>query len=199
MIFNIVAGLALTGTLATAPVVRVDFTGPITTVTPMPPSPMVRRQSGLPLGDVAQPVYDTDFVTQGYFSAFALSKDGGYGYAVNANSLGAARDMALMQCLDQNESCLIVADIIPQGYRPPAIGEVFLNPEIGAYYFSPGPEVNGMRAMAISEDGAWAFNWGYTTQGEADAAALQTCQDNRSMQLPTEQDWPCFLVPGAGQ
>lgn len=187
------------GPLAEPRPIFVDFTGPVTVVTPLPPSPTIRLQSGLPLGALAQPVYDADFAGEGYFSAFALSKDGGYGYAINSNSLGAARDMALMQCLDQNANCIIVAEIVPQDYRPPAPGEVFLTPEIAAYYFSPGPEVTGMRAMAISEDGAWAFNWGYPTQAEADAAALQTCQDNRSAQLPTEQDWSCFLVPGAGQ
>lgn len=196
------AGLAVASSLghpAAAPVIPVDFSGPFTNIIAAEPRAVLRMLSALPLGDTAQPIFDRDFERATYFSAFALSKDGGYGYAVAANSLGAARDMAMVECLAQNAKCSVIAEIVPQGYRDPAPGDLYLNPDIAAYYFSPGPEVNGSRAMAISEDGAWSFIWGFTTQAEADAEAIKTCQANRSPVAPGQIDWPCFLVPGAGQ
>jgi hypothetical protein len=202
LILNTFVALALIPTLGQPPehqITPVDFVGPITTVTASEPRGVLRMLSNLPLGDLAQPVFDTDFSRATYFSAFALSKDGGYGYAVSANSLGAARDMAMVQCQSENSRCTIVSEIVPQGYRDPAPGEVFLNPEIAGYYFNPGPEVNGMRAMAISEDGAWSLSWGFATQAEADADALKTCQANRSPVIAGQIDWPCFVVPGAAQ
>ncbi len=196
MITNFIAGLMLLTSAQTTDMqlTQVDFALPAQRVTTFAPIAELRITSGQPLSQIAQEAFDRDFAASTYFSAFALAKAGGFGYAIGANSLGAARDMALQRCLTENANCVIVAEIVPERYVPPAPGEIFLRTEAADFFNNPSPDVNNMRSMAISEDGSWAYMWGYTLQAEADAAAIAECELNRS-DVPNLQDWPCFLVP----
>jgi hypothetical protein len=140
--------------------------------------------------------FDTIFVGQGYFGAWAMSDDGGYGYASGAGSIEGARDIALAQCDSTNPGgCTIVAELLPTGYFPAGPQDFTLS-EAMAREFNTGGRAD-FRAMAISEDGAYAVVWGYATQAEADAAAMADCQTGLLvLNLPDLRAMPCIRLPG---
>ncbi|SMY06485.1 hypothetical protein [Flavimaricola marinus] len=191
--------LALLTTLglggATAPVVEVDFMLPARNVVIYPEATELVQVSAPRLSDTAQAAWDNEFITNSFFSAFAYSKDGGYGYATTSNTPETARNIAMAQCLSMNAQCRIIAEIHPADYKEPGPGDITVSLEIAQYY----REVQARptyRAMAISADGAYSSAWGYASQAEADALVLRDCEGYRNTDLEGLEDWPCILLPG---
>ena len=175
----------------------VDYILPAQRVVPYGATTEMRVISNVRLSPDAQVAYDQEFSTAPYFGAFAVSKDGGWGYSTGTNSLEAARDIALNECLAVNSSCTIHTEIIPQGYVDIGPGDVTLSPETAGHYNDSSTNIQ-FYAMAISADGAYSKVWGYPTQAEADAQALSDCETYRVNDLPIAP-YPCLLLPRAGK
>lgn len=200
MLIGLAIGFSLaTGTVA-APdlggeILPVEYVLPATRVVAYPPEANVRMTSQTILSPEAQAAYDTEFAIGSYFGAFAMSKDGGWGYSIGANSLDAARAIAIAQCASINTTrCAVVSEITPVGYQPPAPGEVAVSPEVYGYYSDTTTNVKAY-AMAISEDGAYSKIWGVGSQAEADAQVLADCDSYRMREPEGLVDMPCFLLP----
>lgn len=166
-------------------------------VVPYGPEGELRAVSRLPLSPEAQTAFDAEFATAPYFGAFAISKEGGWGYSVGTNSLAAARELAMQQCLDVNARCLIHSELVPRGYVDPAPGEVTLSPE-PAQHYADTTSNTPFAAMAVSADGAYSKVWGHASPGEAEAAALADCESNR-VTGEMLSDMPCVLLPRPGK
>lgn len=175
----------------------VEFRLPAQSVTLYPPQGELRVLSAPALPPDVQAAYDENFAGQTFFSAFALSKDGGWGYATTVNTLAAAREVAMQECLSRNAQCRIIAEIVPQGYMPPDQGEITLTPEVAALYADPAGvgATGGAMAMAVSEDGAYSLVWGHASQPDADRSAISDCEGNRMSGLTQLRDMPCILLP----
>jgi len=181
---------------AEVPLVNVEFSNPVRRVITYPPVGILDRKSGLELPEGTREAFEFDFADGTmYFGAFAITKDFGYGYVTGSNSIEAAREIAMEECLKQGPVCLIYAEILPQGYQPLNPGEVSLAAEAGAYYTNPDPSWGSFRAMAVSEDGAYSVVWNHGTPREATAAALADCEQYTINDLPNLRDMPCVLVP----
>lgn len=201
MLTPIAFGLALTfsPTLpapdAGADVLRVDYILPAQRAVTYGPTGELRWVSRLPMTPDAQATFDAEFATQSYYSAFAYAKSGGWGYATTSNSLGAARSIAMGHCLSMNDSCTIVAEIVPPGYVDPGPGDITMSPEVTDVMADPNLN-QAVAALAISADGAYAAAWGYPAQAQAEAIAMSDCEANRIQDdLPGLIDMPCVLVP----
>lgn len=155
--------------------------------------PVINRLSNLPLSADAQATFDTDFQSLGYFGAFALSKDGGYGYSSGVGSLAGARDIALAQCLSLNSNCMVVAELVPSDYVDPGPGAVTLSQQVYGHFRTAAKNPD-FQALAVSEDGAFAMYWAMPSQAEANAQALADCDANRERSLPGLRQMPCVLV-----
>lgn len=153
----------------------------------------VRIVTDLPLSPEAQAVFDSDFQATGYFGAFAVSKDGGYGYSSGVGSLQAAREIALAECTAVNGTCLVMAELVPEGYVAPPDGTLTLSQQVQGH-FSTAAKNADFQALAVSEDGAFAMYWGMASQAEADQQALADCEANRDRSLAGLRDMPCVLV-----
>lgn len=153
----------------------------------------VRIVTNLALSPEAQAVFDSDFQATGYFGAFALSKDGGYGYSSGVGSLQAAREVALAECSAVNGTCAVIAELVPEDYAPPPGGALTLSQQVQSH-FSTAAKNPDFQALAVSEDGAFAMYWGMASQPEADQQALTDCEANRDHSLPDLRDMPCVLV-----
>ena len=125
------------------------------------------------------------------------SKDGGFGYSTTANTLDAARQIAMQQCLNFNEQCRIIAEIIPVGYRPPGPGDITVSPVI-ADLIRDARSQPQFRAMAISEEGAYSYVWGHKNQENANRAAIAHCDSHIDPNLLGTSIGLCILVPGVG-
>jgi hypothetical protein len=175
---------------------QIDFAEPVQEVVTYPSVGVENRLSGLQLPDETLTAYEIDFLADTvFFGAFAITKDFGYGYVTGANSLEAAREIAIEECLKQGPICLVYAEILPQGYAPLEAGQISLAPEAAGYFDNPDPTWGSFRAMAVSEDGAYSVVWGYGSQSEASAAALSDCGEFVIDDLPNLREMPCFLVP----
>jgi hypothetical protein len=175
---------------------QIDFAEPVQEVVTYPSVGVENRLSGLQLPDETLTAYETDFLADTvFFGAFAITKDFGYGYVTGANSLEAAREIAIEECLKQGPICLVYAEILPQGYAPLEAGQISLAPEAAGYFDNPDPTWGSFRAMAVSEDGAYSVVWGYGSPSEASAAALSDCGEFVIDDLPNLREMPCILVP----
>jgi hypothetical protein len=178
------------------PFTQIDFVDPVQEVVTYPPVGIENRLSGLQLPAGTLDAYENDFLTDNvFFGAFAITKDFGYGFVTGANSIEAAREIAIEECLKQGPICLIYAEILPQGYAPLEVGQISLAPEAGEFYSNPDPSWGSFRAMAISEDGAYSVVWGYGSPGEASDAELSDCAEYVISNLPNLREMPCILVP----
>ena len=200
MIFELALSLSLTLPDAAVPshpmLTQIEFSQPVREVVTYPTVGVMERLSGLELPEGTRQAFEDEFSDGSvYFGAFAITKDFGYGYVTGANSIEAAREIAIEECLKQGPRCLIYAEIYPQGYEPLGEGQVSLAPEAGNYYNNPAPEWGTHRAMAISEDGAYSIVWNYPSAAEADAAALSDCEGYAISDLPGLRDMPCMLIP----
>jgi hypothetical protein len=177
-------------------VTQIEFSEPVREVITYPQVGVLERLSGLPLPEGTLDAFENEFtVDHIYFGAFAITKDFGYGYVTGANSIEAAREVAIEECLKQGPSCHIYAEIYPQGFEPLQEGQVSLAPEAGNYYQNPLPDWGSFRAMAISEDGAYSIVWNYGSPAEAAAAALSDCAGYSISDLPNLRSMPCILIP----
>jgi hypothetical protein len=176
---------------------EVDYILPVQRVVPYGAAGELRAVSTAALSPEAQTAFDTEFAPAPYFGAFAVSKDGGWGYTTGTNSLGAAREIALQECLAVNRSCIIHTEIVPQGYVDIGPGDVTLSPETAGHYGDVTTNTVFF-AMAVSADGAYSKVWGYPTQAEADQQALADCESYRINDLPIS-DMPCVLLPRTGK
>jgi hypothetical protein len=175
---------------------QIDFAEPVQEVVTYPSVGVENRLSGLQLPDETLTAYEIDFLADTvFFGAFAITKDFGYGYVTGANSLEAACEIAIEECLKQGPICLIYAEILPQGYAPLEAGQISLAPEAAGYFDNPDPTWGSFRAMAVSEDGAYSVVWGYGSPSEASAAALSDCGEFVIDDLPNLREMPCILVP----
>lgn len=154
---------------------------------------VVNRLSNLPMSPEVQAFFDTEFQAVGYFGAFALAKDGGYGYSSGTASLEAARDIALAHCRSVNTSCILVAELVPEGYVAPPPGTVTLSQQIYGYFMNAGKN-RDYQALAVSEDGAFSMYWEIGSQAEANRLALDDCEANRERSITGLRDMPCVLV-----
>lgn len=196
MILEFALGLTLVPTPPDEQVILAEFREPVTQVEIYPPTGEFRQLSGLVLTPEAQGALETEFLPGTiYFGAFAITKDFGWGWVTGANSLEAAREIAIEECLKHGDACLIYAEIVPPGYQPPAPGIITLAPEAMEYYSNPDPSWGRYRAMAVSEDGAYSITWNYGTAAEAEAAALADCTANLISDLPNLRNMPCVLLP----
>lgn len=196
MIIEIATALTLSLPNAGPPVTQVEFIEPIGGVVTYPPIGVLELRSGLELPGDTLIAFQEEFLPESvYFGAFAITKNFSYGYVTGANSIEAARDIAIEECLQQGTGCLIFAEIYPQGYEPLGDGIVSLAPEAGAYYADPPADWGNFRAMAISEDGAYSIVWNYETPAAAGAAALSDCAGYAITDLPNLRAMPCILVP----
>lgn len=179
-----------------APVVQAEFSPPIRQVVTYPPVGVVNRLTGLTLPEDTRQVFEGEFLDGNvFFGAFAVTKEFGYGYVTGVNSIEAARDIAMEECLKHGDTCLIYAEILPQGYVPLQPGQVGLSPEAAGYYTNPDPSWGSFRAMAVSEDGAYSLVWNYETQQLANEAALADCSQYVITDLPNLREMPCYLMP----
>lgn len=181
----------------TAGVTRVDYILPVQRVVPYSPATQIITVRTITLAPDAQVAFDQEFAVAAYFGAFAVSKDGGWGYSVGTNSLGAAREIAVHECAAVNGTCSIHSEIVPEGYVEIGPGDLTMNAETARNYADTSVQVP-FYAMAVSADGAYAQGWDHPTQAEADAAALADCETYRVRDLPIS-DMPCVLVPRAGK
>ena len=195
MIVEFTLGALMLVPPAGAPVVQVDFRDPVERVVVYPPDAVIERMTGLPLPPSTQQAFETEFEAGVFFGAFAVTKDGGYGYATGSNSIEAARDIAMQECLKQGPACLIYAELLPQGYQPLTDGQASLSPEAAAFYTQPDPNWGNFRAMAVSEDGAYSVVWNHASPADARAAALADCVENLITDLPDLRHMPCVLLP----
>lgn len=196
MIVEFALSLSLTLPDAGVPVTQIEFVEPVQQVLTYPPVGVLNQISGLALPDGTRGAFENDFLPESvYFGAFAITKDFGYGYVTGANSIEAAREIALEECLKQGPRCLIYAEILPEGYVALEPGQVSLAPEAANYYTNPDPSWGNFRAMAISEDGAYSVVWNYGSPAEASAAALSDCSGYMITDLPNLRDMPCVLIP----
>lgn len=196
MIVEFALTLSLSVSPPNATVVPVEFRDPIREVITYPPFGLLNQLSGLSMPDGTREAYETEFLPESvYFGAFAVTKDFGYGYVTGANSLDAAREIALQECLKHGPSCLIYAEIIPQGYVPIIDGQVTLAREAAELYSNPDPSWGQARAMAVSEDGAYALVWGYANPNAARDAAMVDCETNTITDLPNLRPMSCMVIP----
>jgi hypothetical protein len=178
-----------------AQIVPVEYVLPAQRVTAYPPEPNLQMTYQVILSPEARAAFDSEFADGGYFGAFATSKDGGWGYAMESNSLEAAREIAIAQCASINTTrCAVIAEIVPTGYAPPAPGEVAVSAEVYFHYSDPTTNVKA-HAMAVSEDGAYSKVWGVATQAEAEQQVLAECESYRMTEPADLPDMPCFLLP----
>ena len=190
--FAIALTLPVTPDMPRTDVVPVDFPTGGGPGIGYPGGAVVNRISNLPMSAEAQAVFDSDFQATGYFGAFAMSKDGGYGYSSGVGSLEAAHDIAMAQCVSLNGNCTVTAELLPQGYTPPAPGSVTLSQQVYGHFVNAAKNPD-YQALAVSEDGAFAMYWGMASQAEADSAALADCETNRESALVL-RPMPCVLV-----
>ncbi len=175
--------------------VPVEYVLPAQRVIPYPPEANVQMTAQALLLPEARAAFDQEFAIGAYFGAFAMSKDGGWGYSVGSNSVAAAREIAIAQCASMNTTrCAVVAEILPTGYMPPAAGEVAMSTEAYGHYTDSSSNLKAY-AMAVSEDGAYAKIWGVGTQAEADEQALADCETYRMREPAGLSAMPCFLLP----
>lgn len=178
------------------PMTQVQFVEPVQEVVTYPPVGVLNQLSGLELPDGTRQAFEAEFLEgEIYFGAFAITKEFGYGYVTGANSLQAAQEIALEECLKHGPRCLIYAEILPQGYAGLQAGQVSLAPEAANYFNNPDPAWGNFRAMAISEDGAYSVVWNYASPFEASQAALSDCSGYRITDLPNLRQMPCMLIP----
>lgn len=171
-----------------------EFTTPVLAVRTYPPQGEVVPMSALPLAPDVRTAFDTEFIMgEVYYGAFAISKDGAYGYVTGSNSIEAAREVAFAECEKYADACLIYAEIYPVGYSEIGRGEVTMSSEASEIYANPGDRPR-FRAMAISEDGAYSLVWGHATQQAADNAAMTDCDSYRITDLQM-REMPCVLLP----
>jgi hypothetical protein len=142
-----------------------------------------------------QAEFNDIFVAQGYFGAWAMSDNGGYGYASGSGTIEAAREIAMAQCVGSNpQGCQIVAELLPDGWYPAGPQDIPLSEQVAREWLTEGRDA--FRAVSISEDGAYAVVWGHASQADANAAALRDCQSGlMALNVPIRA-MPCILVPG---
>lgn len=178
------------------PLVQAQFSEPVQEVITYDGPGILNQVLPMELPGGTSEAFEGDFQNgQVYFGAFAITKDFGYGYVTGANSLQAARDVAMQECLKQGPVCVIYAEIMPQGYVPLQPGQVSLAPEPAGHYRNPDPSWGNFRAMAISEDGAYSVVWNYGSPAEAAAAAMSDCTGYIVNDLPNLRPMPCVLIP----
>lgn len=187
---------ALLCLFSVAQTAQADFTPPITEVLTYGPEAELLQISAPPLSEIAQDAWDNEFLSSPYFGAFVLSKSGGYGYATSTNSRDAAREIAMMECLAQNNQCRLIAEIVPTGFAEPAENAATVTREVAEYLQELATQPR-FRAAAISADGAYSLVWGYETPEDAEAAAMSDCESFlRQPQSPGDPTWVCVLLPG---
>lgn len=196
MIIEFAVTLSLTLPPAGPPVTQIEFIEPVEQVVTYPPVGVVNQLSGLPLPEGTLEAYNDGFLDDSdYFGAFAITKDFAYGYVIGANSIEAAREIATQECLKQGPTCLIYAELMPEGYVPLEAGQVSLASEAAEHFNNPDPSWGNFRAMAISEDGAYSVVWNYDTRREASDAAMSDCAGYVINDLPDLRPMPCILIP----
>jgi hypothetical protein len=189
-----IASSLVSATFAAGPLLA-DFTPPINEVVTYGVGAELLQISAPTLSDIAQEAWDAEFLPSSYFSAFALSKSGGYGYATTTNSRSAAREIAMMECLAQNAQCRVIAEILPAGYVEPPANVATLTVEIAGYLEELKQEA-GFKAAAVSADGAYAMVWGHANRADAERAAMTDCESyRRQPATPDAPSWPCVLLP----
>ena len=192
---NALHSLAATSALFLATTAAADFAPPITEIVTYAPETELIVFSAPELSPGAQEAWDSAFVTSSYYSAFALPKDGGYGYATTTNSPTAAREIAMLECLTHNAQCRIIAEVRPMGYVEPVETAATVTVEVAGYLQELALE-QAFRAAAISPDGAYSLVWGYGSLAEAENAAMTDCEGYRRPQAnPGDPTWPCVLLP----
>jgi hypothetical protein len=196
MIVEFALSLSLSLPNAGPPITQVEFAEPVQQVITYPPEAVLNQLSGLTLPDGTIQAFEDGFLVEDtFFGAFAITKDFGYGYVTGSNSIEAAREVAIQECLKQGQVCMIYAELLPIGYVPLAQGQVSLAPEAANRYHNPDPSWGNYRAMAISEDGAYSVVWNYGSPREASEAAMSDCTGYRVNDLPNLRDMPCVLIP----
>ena len=101
-----------------AQIVPVEYVLPAQRVTAYPPEPNLQMTYQVILSPEARAAFDSEFADGGYFGAFATSKDGGWGYAMESNSLEAAREIAIAQCASINTTrCAVIAETFTRTRR----------------------------------------------------------------------------------
>jgi hypothetical protein len=177
--------------------IPVDYILPAQRVVSYDLAAEVRTLSNIRLSTEAQTAFDLDFVSAPYFGAFAVSKDGGWGFSTGTNELEAAREIAMQECLSVNASCTIHSELIPAGFVDLGPGDVTLSPEPAGHYADTSTNI-AFFAMAVSADGAYSKVWGLPTQAEANTQALADCESYRVTDTALS-DMPCILLPRAGK
>jgi hypothetical protein len=108
---------AIACVLLLSPAAQAEPFGPVTRVTALPAVGVVRVVSDLPLTAEQQQRMDAEFESARYFSALAMTPEGGWGAMAGTNSLRAARAIALQSCERENphQICTVVAEVVPEG------------------------------------------------------------------------------------
>jgi hypothetical protein len=145
------------------------------------------------LTDEGMQAFQRQFSPATYFGAFAVSKDGGWGYYTGVNSRQAARDLALAECRAASQDCAIYAELLPANYVDPGPDAITMAPEVTRVYRDESTDL-GFFAMAISADGAYSKMWDAETQEAADRLALEDCENYRS-DAPAAAGMGCILLP----
>lgn len=157
------------------------------------PSSRVHVLGSAALTPDGEQAFGRDFSTAIYFGAFAVAKDGGWGYFTGVNSRVAARELALAECRRVSPDCAIYAELLPSDYADPGPGTITLGPDAARVYREAETDL-GFHAMAVSADGAYAKIWSAATQDAADQQALADCESYRS-DAPAAAGMACILLP----
>ncbi len=155
---------------------------------------VLEMRAGVTLPVDVKQAFDDDFGTTTYFGAFAISKEFGFGYSTGAGTLAAAQAIAMSNCLEVNDRCRIIAEIVPRGFSGPEPGVLTMSNEASEYFLT-ATSYAAFRAMAVSADGAYSLNWGYPNRQTAEAAALADCDAFRVTDAPLVAPMPCVIVP----
>lgn len=151
------------------------------------PAPAVRLETTgtVPSDGAASAAFAEWARTTAHHGAFAIGRDGGFGWTSDYNTLEMAEASALAFC---GADCKVVAYAAPVDPSPFGLG-ASAAVDYANYAFRLGH-----KAFAISDSGATGWSWSYGTALEARARAMTECNArlaNRQTHLPQA---PCRII-----
>ncbi len=156
---------------------------------------LITSEAGLPAGSNAARQFEVFTQEVRYFGAFAVTETGEARFTRGRGNEEVARARALSVCAQTyGTPCSIHAVMLPEDDQadlpePMASG--------AAKAYRSYRLLNGYKAMAISNSGAWGRSWGYDTKMQAQSRAMHECKINLKPHKPGAYRFePCRLIAG---
>jgi|GEM_PF-1826115 len=127
-----------------------------------------------PLDKNALRALAVDFPQTGYFGAFAIGRDGHFGWVGNRHDIHTARIGALSRCGD---GCEIVLETYPAGYKPETIGRTVSAKLAAAVADRAAAGAASALYYALAPNGAWALQQADETGPLASLFVLNRCRN----------------------